>query len=1062
AQRQRQRQRQRSKPTVQAAGAPPPPDPAATDATSTATAPPSSRPDRNLATTACESAASASKSSGHATEPELIQDQTRNAVEVEARSGASSRTRAEAEGGLGPLKASETAATGAGTVLEVGTGTGSGRTTGQGQPFRSGLPASASGGLRRFLPNTGKNRRKVVFLDTACSGREQGQVQGRGREVGWSWAQEGEEAMDTAVKAVAPAAPIVAVGLEAAAGGPTEAATESPTHKAHHPMTEAIGERSREEAAPSARDPATASESYPLLQETPAAVSASTSIDPKPGKALRNTGWPVTDPWAPWAQPPPGSAGASSGTSNVHVVHIRSDKRSAGGGVPIPPENQPYFPEEEGGGEEGEEHELEEEQFAHDDRDADELADELYAGTLAGADEEVEVEELGLEGGLKEHEVEERTGRGGRGISAKLSRGLAARSRQDRRGARAAGNDGSVDGGRGSWWKMERQRQQQQSRKLQEEQNTRVVATGMAAAAATTVAATSRGTASVLPQLLQPPMAAGAAGDAGSVRESTGGATTNTNTAAVAHSVRTGDLPGSADEPSQQLQQQPEPGQCQQHQQASLPMEGVLQGGGRGEGEVPDIPLPPPDSSHRVLSVLPPQHPQSHHLHHRDGDRDSQRQDRHHNHHPDHSRQEATSQEVCGDSVVKVKTYADGAEDTTRAATCSVPTLSAGTASPSRGGAGEPEPGLGPGSASLGAEPAAEAAPPPLALSCPRAFPQRRLSVEAAAADNGGGRDADGGDNGHEMMGGDECNGNGGTSPVVATSGAGIDVGLGACDAGDPNGGADSAEGEADGLIGEGEAALEPWMLRDDLDSLSGDDDDGGSSASSSADDCNYTSMLPYFHRTTQHYHTVLSPYNQVQTALVGWVNSRTVAFVVGIGLGPLQDPGPALSDGEYAEEGAEGVPTTPVLQARGVLLQLLAGPVRECCSQLAVRVAQSDLDRKLTALVSSFRLSGPVPSFKQPQWMLLSLALLHALSVHHIPALRTSLCAPPPTPAASGAAGIAANTLSDAGNAPAPPPLRAGGVLRSHPRLVAFMARIGFDVHYLSALVDLLTSPEF
>ncbi|GLI66108.1 hypothetical protein VaNZ11_009819, partial [Volvox africanus] len=304
------------------------------------------------------------------------------------------------------------------------------------------------------------------------------------------------------------------------------------------------------------------------------------------------------------------------------------------------------------------------------------------------------------------------------------------------------------------------------------------------------------------------------------------------------------------------------------------------------------------------------------------------------------------------------------------------------------------------------------------------------------------------------------------TASVAASSGGGHNDVYGASGAGDAsNGRVDGGEVDADGQADDGEATLEPWMLRDDLDSLSGDDD-AASSASSSADDYNYKSMLPYFHRTTQHYHMVLSPYNQVHTALVGWVNSRTVAFIVGIGLGPLQDPGPALSDGEYAAEGAEGVPTTPVMQARGVLLQLLAAPLRECYSQLAVRVPQSDLDRKLTALVSSLRLSGPLPSFKQPQWMLLSLALLHALSVHHIPALRVSLCAPPLPPEASGAAGDpAATPVSNSGNAPALPPLRGctgSPVSRPHPRLESLLQRIGFDVHYLSALVDLLASPEF
>ena len=50
--------------------------------------------------------------------------------------------------------------------------------------------------------------------------------------------------------------------------------------------------------------------------------------------------------------------------------------------------------------------------------------------------------------------------------------------------------------------------------------------------------------------------------------------------------------------------------------------------------------------------------------------------------------------------------------------------------------------------------------------------------------------------------------------------------------------------------------------------------------------------MLPYFRRTTAHYAAVLSPFNQVQMALCGWTNARTVAYVVGVGLGPMQDPG--------------------------------------------------------------------------------------------------------------------------------------------------------------------------
>ena len=128
-------------------------------------------------------------------------------------------------------------------------------------------------------------------------------------------------------------------------------------------------------------------------------------------------------------------------------------------------------------------------------------------------------------------------------------------------------------------------------------------------------------------------------------------------------------------------------------------------------------------------------------------------------------------------------------------------------------------------------------------------------------------------------------------------------------------------------------------------------------------------------------------------------------------------------------------------------------------------------------------RLSGPVPSFKPAQWQLLALALLAALSRHHIPALRTSLlAAAPPATAAAGAtaasgagAGDAASGEGAAAAAPAAavgegaggcvPRLRAGASLHAasaHPRLLGLLERTGFDVHYLSALVDLISSPDF
>ncbi len=70
----------------------------------------------------------------------------------------------------------------------------------------------------------------------------------------------------------------------------------------------------------------------------------------------------------------------------------------------------------------------------------------------------------------------------------------------------------------------------------------------------------------------------------------------------------------------------------------------------------------------------------------------------------------------------------------------------------------------------------------------------------------------------------------------------------------------------------------------------------------------------------------------------------------------PAPRPGPALPDAAYADEGPEGSPAPPVVQSRGVLCRLLAAPLRTACVDLRVRAPQSDVDRKATALLSTFR----------------------------------------------------------------------------------------------------------
>lgn len=69
-----------------------------------------------------------------------------------------------------------------------------------------------------------------------------------------------------------------------------------------------------------------------------------------------------------------------------------------------------------------------------------------------------------------------------------------------------------------------------------------------------------------------------------------------------------------------------------------------------------------------------------------------------------------------------------------------------------------------------------------------------------------------------------------------------------------------------------------------------------------------------------------------------------------------------------------------------------------------------------------------------------MALAMLCALSLHHLPALSEGLYA------ASAPAGR----------------VRAGGLPQAaSPRLQELLSELGFDVHYLQALLDLLSSPE-
>ncbi|KAG2496648.1 hypothetical protein HYH03_005468 [Edaphochlamys debaryana] len=725
----------------------------------------------------------------------------------------------------------------------------------------AGAGAGAGGGLRRFLPQA-PPRRRVVYYDPAGAG-------------------------------AGDASPSPSSSSTSAATAVTSAASPSASPQPAAPAAASSEATSAPSSAPSPSDAPADTAAGPASPAPPSPAAAPAAAASRP---------PVfVDRPPPWAEPQSTTTTSSSATpassihpGKMHVVHIRSAKRPPGGGVPIPPEAQPYFSDEEEeelggrggrsgghGAEDDDEDEGEEEDqaFVHDDRDADEMADDLYAGTLRAVDEEEEEQEQERErAGAREEEAEEEPEP--RRVAAKGKQGSGSAAPAPARAV--AGSRAGVDG-----------KAPQRSKAC-----AAASAPGAAKSAATAVSASSAKQSSAGAKAA----AAGAAGAAG------GGSRWK-------EQRRQEQLQASA---------RPTPG-------------GVAVVGSGGKAPLSGLHAPPPPVTAKSSPA-------------------------------------AAAKPATGGAVASAEPGASGKPLTAASASSQAP---------------------GP----------ASSAPAP-----PAAAPS-----DGATARRGEPRPGD--------------PGVASTVPGAGAKGSGAE-GV-SVEGPDRAKGPEGPEGP-DGLGGlEGLEEPEDAWLRDDLDSEDSEDAETASNASS-ADDYNYKSMLPYFRRTTKHYHTVLSPFNQVHMALVGWVNSRTVAFVVGVGLGPLQDPGPALPDSAYGEQ---GMPDPGSLQARGVLLQLLAAPLRESCSALAVRVPQSDIDRKVTALVSTFRLSGPVPSFKPAQWHLLALALLHALSLHHMPALRPELFA----------------------DAEASRPRCGGRTVRAEsasPRLLQALARTGFDVHYLGALV--------
>lgn len=129
-----------------------------------------------------------------------------------------------------------------------------------------------------------------------------------------------------------------------------------------------------------------------------------------------------------------------------------------------------------------------------------------------------------------------------------------------------------------------------------------------------------------------------------------------------------------------------------------------------------------------------------------------------------------------------------------------------------------------------------------------------------------------------------------------------------------------------------------------------------------------------------------LSDFAMVWNLASRWMTPATTAFL----------RAEALQEGERAGAAGAGVRVVPATaaqaQARRALGELLLRGLPHVVSRLKIKVPVSDVNKKVSAVVDTFIVDGPVPSLKQRQWLLLLTALLNCLSGWQLPPLQASL----------------------------------------------------------------------
>eukprot|EP00967_Tisochrysis_lutea_P130078 scaffold224498_cov23-Tisochrysis_lutea.AAC.1 len=95
-------------------------------------------------------------------------------------------------------------------------------------------------------------------------------------------------------------------------------------------------------------------------------------------------------------------------------------------------------------------------------------------------------------------------------------------------------------------------------------------------------------------------------------------------------------------------------------------------------------------------------------------------------------------------------------------------------------------------------------------------------------------------------------------------------------------------------------------------------------------------------------------------------------------------------AEGSSKDEGASSQPalSTQGMQAHAALAARLEPHVHGILRTLHARVPVQEVSKRITHVLCTFVFPGPIPNLSNPQWQLMTLALLRALAMGRMPAL--------------------------------------------------------------------------